>query len=152
MMLRSSATHCSVVLGKPGIFAAGIAALAALSFLGCNRAAKGPVRHAIRGSITFDGAPVPTGTIAFEPDASAGNTGPAGYGDIKNGKYVTQGRFGAVGGPHIVRIEGFDPPDPANPDATPRPLFREYTTKIDLPREASTQDFDVPKKPASPKK
>ena len=95
---------------------------------------------------------MPVGTIAFEPDASAGNDGPAGYGDIKDGAYVTQGRFGAVGGPHIVRIEGFAPPDPASIDAAPKPLFQEYTTKIDLPREATTQDFDVPKKPAPKKK
>lgn len=125
---------------------------AALSILGCRPAANGPVRHAVSGRITFGGEPVPVGTVAFEPDVSAGNNGPAGYGDIKDGTYVTQGRFGAVGGPHIVRIEGFDPPDPANIDAGPRPLFREYTTKVDLPRGRSTQDFDVPKKPAKPKK
>lgn len=138
--------------GTPTLFAFGIAVVAALGMVGCSPAAKGPVRHAISGAITFGGDPVPVGTIAFEPDAAAGNTGPAGYGDIKNGKYVTQGRFGAVGGPHIVRIEGFDPPDPADPNASPRPLFREYTTKIDLPRESSKQDFDVPKKPAPAKK
>ena len=138
--------------GANGLIAAGIVLVVAVSILGCRPAVKGPVRHAIRGRITFGGEPVPVGTIAFEPDASAGNTGPAGYGDIKDGAYVTQGRFGAVGGPHIVRIEGFAKPDPANPDASPTPLFREYTTKVDLPRKATTQDFDVPQKPSPPKK
>lgn len=131
------------------LLASGIAVVAAFGLPGCRPAAKGPARHAVSGRITFGGEPVPAGTIAFEPDASAGNNGPAGYGDIKDGGYVTQGRFGAVGGPHIVRIEGFAKPDPANLDASPTPLFREYTTKIDLPREATKQDFDVPKMPAA---
>jgi hypothetical protein len=151
MLFPSPSRHC-FACGKSSLFANGIAVAVALSILGCRPAAKGAARHAVSGRITFGGDPVPVGTIAFEPDASAGNNGPAGYGDIKDGKYVTQGRFGAVGGPHIVRIEGFDPPDPANIDAAPRPLFREYTTKIDLPRARSTQDFDVPKKPSPAKK
>ena len=138
---------------RRGPLVAGIAVSAALCILGCRPAAKkGPTRYAVSGRITFGGDPVPIGTIAFEPDASAGNTGPAGYGDIKSGTYVTQGRFGAVGGPHFVRIKGFAPPDPANAEAAPIPLFRDYTTKVDLPRERSTQDFDVPKQSANPKK
>ena len=152
MMTIQPHSRCGSSCGRSGLLAAGIALVAAASILGCRPAAKGPARHAVRGRITFGGDPVPAGTIAFEPDASAGNTGPAGYGDIKDGVYVTQGRFGAVGGPHIVRIEGFAKPDPANLDASPTPLFREYTTKVDLPREATTQDFDVPKEPATKKK
>jgi len=138
--------------GRSGLLATGIIIATGLSIPGCRPAAKGPARHAVSGRITFGGEPVPVGTIAFEPDASAGNSGPAGYGDIKDGAYVTQGRFGAVGGPHVVRIEGFAKPDPANLDAAPTPLFREYTTKVDLPREATKQDFDVPKKPVPSRK
>lgn len=138
--------------GTSGLLAAGIVVGATLSIVGCRPAAKRPVRHAVSGRITFGGEPVPVGTIAFEPDASAGNTGPAGYGDIKDGAYVTQGRFGAVGGPHIVRIEGFARPDPTNLDAAPTPLFREFTTKVDLPRAATKQDFDVPTKAAPTRK
>ena len=152
MMSTPSNSQRSAARGNHGLFTLGMSVAVAVSIIGCRPAAKGPARHAVSGRITFGGDPVPVGTIAFEPDASAGNDGPAGYGDIKDGQYVTQGRFGAVGGPHIVRIEGFDPPDPANIDAAPRPLFREYTMKVDLPSEPSKQDFDVPKKPSPAKK
>lgn len=138
--------------GRRNLAKAIIVVMGVTVVFGCRPAAKGPARYAVSGRITFGGDPIPVGTIAFEPDASAGNNGPAGYGDIKDGKYVTQGRFGAVSGPHLVRIEGFDPPDPANPDASPRPLFREYVTKVDLPPKASTLDFDVPRKSAPAKK
>lgn len=152
MTFISLDSHHDFARGTKRLFAAGLTLAVAVGLVGCRPAANGPARNAVSGRVTFGGDPVPVGTIAFEPDASAGNNGPAGYGDIKDGNYVTQGRFGAVGGPHIVRIEGFDPPNPANLDAAPRPLFREYTTKVDLPRQPSTQDFDVPKKPANPKK
>lgn len=152
MTLIPSHRRHRFVRGVSVAFSSGVALGAAMLILGCRPAATGPTRHAVSGTITFGGTPVPVGTIAFEPDASAGNNGPAGYGDINDGRYVTQGRFGAVGGPHIVRIEGFDPPDPANPDAGRRPLFPEYVTKVDLPRKATTQDFDVPKKPAPARK
>jgi hypothetical protein len=102
--------------------------------------------------MTYGGEPVPSGRIAFEPDTAAGNDGPAAYGEIKNGRYETGLRFGAVGGPHIVRIEGFTKFNPELPDGGVKPLFRDFSTKVDLPREPSTQDFDVPKKPPNPKK
>jgi hypothetical protein len=47
--------------------------------------------------------------------------------------------------PHLVVIEGFESPGPQGlgPDESPKPLFREYRTKVDLPRHASTQNFEV---------
>lgn len=68
----------------------------------------GPPRFAVSGQVTFDGKPVPAGRITLEPDTAAGNSGPAGYGNIVAGRFTTYPRMGAVGGPHIVRICGFD--------------------------------------------
>lgn len=119
-----------------------------LAAAGCSPVEKGPTRFAVRGQVMFDGKPVPKGRIAFEPDAAAGNMGPGGYGSIDNGTYATYPRMGAVGGPHLVRISGFDGV-PSGEMIEGGPLFAEYTTTIDLPLNNTTVDFDIPKSPAS---
>jgi hypothetical protein len=120
---------------------------------GCDRVAEGPQRFVVEGTVTFRGEPVPMGRILFEPDSAAGNRGPVGMADIKAGRYSTGLRFGAVGGPHFVRIEGFRVPgsEGFRDDAAPQPLFREYSTEIELPQKASTQDFAVPEQKAAKK-
>lgn len=86
--------------GVVGFVIPGVIALAA----GVCGGETGPRRHAISGTVTFKGQPVPAGQIAFELDASRGNRGPAGYAEITDGWYSTH--MGAVAGPHIVRING----------------------------------------------
>jgi len=110
---------------------------------GCSRRPQGPARHAVSGRITFAGQPVPAGRISFEPDTTAGNAGPGGYGEIKAGRYTTYPDMGTVGGPHVVIITGFDGV-PAGELVDGRPLFREYRTTADLPPGRTTVDFDVP--------
>lgn len=116
--------------------------------LGCTPAAKGPTRYSIKGSVAFRDQPVPMGRIVFEPDAKAGKDGPPAVAEILNGRYETGLRFGGVGGPHVVIIEGFESPGPGGlgPDETAKPLFPEYRTTVELPREGSTQNFDVPER------
>ena len=115
---------------------AGMAAVAFVS--GCMRRA-GPTRHTVSGTVTFRGQPVPTGTIAFEPDARQGNRGPAGYADIVNGQFRTH--LGAISGPHLVRISGAS--GPAVDETKDTALFREYTTTCELPKGPATLHFDV---------
>jgi hypothetical protein len=82
----------------------------------------------------------------FEPDRSAGNEGPRGIAKIQDGRYETLPGEGAVGGPHVVRIFGFDgirPKGWAGSDFG-TPIFPRYETKVDLPSEPTTHDFDVP--------
>jgi hypothetical protein len=118
---------------------------------GCGGAADGPKRYDVSGTITYGGQPVLAGTIMFEPDASKGNKGPAGYAEIRDGKYDTRGEAGkgTIGGPHVVRITGLDP-SKAVPDLLPDgpPLFSDYQTTADLPEADATQDFEVPAKPS----
>ncbi len=100
--------------------------------------------------VTFAGKPVPVGTISFEPDSSQGNRGPGSVAQIKDGKYSTGGK-GPTGGPHIVRITGSDGV-PSTIDGRPdgmflpegKALFAPYETKVDLPKGATTKDFEVP--------
>jgi len=104
--------------------------------------------HDLSGTITFKGKPVPAGHIVFEPDTSAGNSGAAGYATIKDGRYDTrilEGR-GTEGGPHHVRILGLDG-KPRGELLNGMPVFPEYSTTADLPKEDGQVDFEVPATP-----
>lgn len=113
---------------------------------GCSKQT-GPPRYSLSGTVTFRGEPVPLGTIAFEPDTSQGNRGPAGYADIIGGRFQTH--LGAVGGPHIVRISGAS--GPMIDESKDTTLFSDYTTTRDLPQQTATLDFDVPP-PSTPRR
>jgi hypothetical protein len=114
--------------------AAVTAACAMLVSLGCG-GQSGPKRFDVTGKVTLDGSPLTSGQVIFEPDAAAGNRGPAGYAEIDNGEYNTAKGKGTVGGAHIVRIRG---------ESGANLRIREYETRVDLGSQSSTQDFDVP--------
>lgn len=123
------------------------AATAALT--GCGDG--GPPRYRVSGSATYAGQPIPAGSIVFQPDGAKGNKGPAGFATIKDGKYDTrEGGKGVIGGPHQVRIAGFDGVKKEDmPDGAP--LFPEFNTDLDLPKDKDFQkDFDVPKGGTAP--
>jgi hypothetical protein len=112
--------------------------------IGCDGGGSGPERFDLSGAVNFDGKPVPFGQIVFEPDSSAGNSGPQGFAEIRDGKYDTKaGGKGTVGGAHVIRITGSEGEsrDENNPAEV---LFSDYETTADLPKEDSTKDFDVP--------
>lgn len=117
--------------------------VALLAVVGCGGGSD-VTRYDVSGTVTFDGAPVPAGTITFLP--ASGNTGPGGSATIKDGKYDTAaGGKGPTGGPHTVVITGFDgKSDPGNELPYGKPLFTEYKTEADLPKQKATQDFNVP--------
>lgn len=121
--------------------------LAILLAVGC-----GKEGNRISGRITFDGNPVPAGKIYFTPDSSKGNSGAAGYADIKDGMYDTNlpGGRGASSGPMVVAIEGIDPAgtpagaDGSAEDVTATVLFARYETSLDIAAGDTVQDIDVP--------
>jgi hypothetical protein len=104
----------------------------------------GPKSYEVSGTVSYRGQPVPVGYVSLEPDPTAGNTGPGTMAKIVAGRYRTDRGRGVVGGPHRVRIFGFDgvPADDGLGDGTP--LFAEVVYSVDLPKKASIQDFDVP--------
>lgn len=111
---------------------------------------RGPERFRVQGAVTSAGTPVPMGRIVFEPDASRGNRGPQGFAPIENGRFDTAAKHcqGAVGGPTIVRIDGFTMAKGAADAASAgRQLFPTHEIRIELPPAASTHDFDVPVRP-----
>jgi hypothetical protein len=97
-------------------------------------------RYRLQGSVTFNGQPVPAGTIRFEPDEAAGNKGASGSAIIVDGKYDTKDK-GIIGGPHIVYIDGAEKGG-AN-DEPGKTLFNNYSEKVDFPKESGTKDFTV---------
>lgn len=128
---------------RPRRFAIGLLAAAGLLIAGCG----GSKLYEVSGRVTYDGRPLPAGVIYFDPDVTRQNDGPQGYALIKDGAYSTaaQGGRGVAGGPHVVRIEGFD----GRPGAElplGKPLFTDYQERRDLPRARSAQDFNVPKR------
>ncbi len=113
---------------------------------GCNRTA-GPVRYDLSGKVSCAGKPVPAGYILFVPDGSRGNDGPGATADIKDGVYKTRPHEGVIGGPHVAKVSGFDgKPVQQGPMINPMgtKLFLNAPVSIDLPKEASSCDIDVP--------
>jgi hypothetical protein len=100
----------------------------------------------ISGNVKFRGAPIPKGRIDFFPDASKGNSGPAGYAVIEQGTFNTQsaGR-GPIQGPQRVRIVGFDGIREAVEEGSEmgKPLFEAYETTIDIKPEEKRIDLEV---------
>lgn len=115
---------------------------------GCGRPS-GPSRYDVCGTVTFRGQPVPSGSIAFEPDASRGNSGPVSVMPIIDGRFDSRAtkRPGPLSGPLVVRISGYPPPDPSV-EVQP-PLFPEHTTTVELAasRHVTELEFEVPETP-----
>jgi len=110
---------------------------------GCGQVANdGPDRFHVSGSVTFDGRPVPRGTIVFEPDAAAGNQGPQGYATIQDGKFDTKNEGkGVVAGQHKVRLDG---QESSGTGESVKVLFENYQQSTDLSRESPNLDYQVP--------
>ena len=116
---------------------------------GCGGGSDSATAFHVRGEVQFDGKPLPAGKIYFTPDASQGNQGPQGTATIVDGKYDTEeSRFGIVGGPYIVRIEGYDGVQPEDDEDGLFPdgqvIFRDYEVKLDLPKADHVEDLNVP--------
>jgi hypothetical protein len=114
-------------------------ALAAL--VGCSDG--GPKRYRVSGEVTFDGRPIPYGEVVFTPDGSKKNSGPQGIAPIRDGKFDTRsaGGQGVAGGPTILRVNGMTGPGGKT--------LCEHELPVDLPRQDTTRNIDVPKKAAA---
>lgn len=128
--------HCSLA-----------AVLAVLFLVGCGGSSDGPTRYRVRGSVTFNGKPVPKGFVTLEPNSDQGNSGPGGGAEIKNGQYDTGRDAGVVGGSYKVRVVGTDGMATTMsgeelPDGTP--LFAPYEFVFEFPQDATTKDIEVP--------
>jgi len=127
----------------PPITTALLCLASACLLCGCG-STTGPETYELSGQASFNGQPIPFGSILLEPDTELGNSGPGSVAEISDGSYNTRAGKGHVGGPHIATIIATDGTQPENPDVD-NSLFPPCQIKIDLPKEDSKHDFDVPK-------
>jgi len=118
--------------------------LCGAAMLGCS-GPSGPPRYEVSGKATFAGKPIAAGSISFVPDTSRGNRGPGSFAPIRDGRYCTPPGKGTVGGPHVLTVLGLDRlPGSGGAGEDPPPLCSSYRLTVDLPKEDTTYDIDVP--------
>ena len=118
-------------------------AVACAAAAGCGDGMK---RCRVRGTVTFQGKPVESGAIFFEPTASVGKIAPTAYLPIRNGKYDA-GENGPVAGKYRVVVGGMDQSknkvDDDGITHTPQ-LFKDYVIEVEIPPPNDTLDIEVP--------
>jgi hypothetical protein len=119
--------------------------LAAASTLLAGCSESGPPRFEVSGTVTYEGKPVPVGSILFQPDPAVGNEGPYGSATIKDGKFDTrlEGEP-TIGGEQIVLIEAFDG-KVENPEYAPygKSIAGGYQQPHQLPQADATLDIEL---------
>jgi hypothetical protein len=124
------------------------AVAAFLPTLGCGPTE--PPLFDVSGTVSYLGKPVPKGMVYFDPDAAKGTQGQMGFAEVIDGQFDTkkEGK-GVRGGPYNIRVSGFDG-KPAYEMPYGKPLFNEYRTTKDFPKEPSTFTVEVPKGGSAP--
>jgi hypothetical protein len=105
--------------------------------------------------VTFDGKPIPAGTITFLPYGAGKPGRTAGFCEIKGGKYATQTGRSPGSGPHRVLISGCDGVpyksqmgEIVEDHPMGKQLFPTHLVELDVPEKNDTVfDFAVPGKP-----
>jgi len=118
--------------------------LPALALVLSSCSSKSSGRVDVWGTVKFKNQPVPAGLIVMNPDLSKGNDGPQGMAEIRDGRFDTRPLDkGAPSGPVIFMIDGFD--GVAHGDSpTGKPLFLGYKATLELPKQPSEQNIDIP--------
>ena len=112
-------------------------------------------RYALSGSVTFDGKPIPAGTITFVPFGAGKPGRTAAFCEIKAGKYDTKTGRNPGSGPHRVMISGCDGVpyksqmgEIVEDHPMGKQLFPTHLVEIDVPeKNGSVFDYAVPAKP-----
>jgi hypothetical protein len=108
---------------------------------GCGSSEEGPAKFHLSGKVTFEGQPVPQGTVLLIP---TGDTkGPAGQARIVNGQYSTQEQGGTpvIAGDLLVQVEGFEADAPGQEFA--KALFKPFETSHKMTNADGTLDIEV---------
>lgn len=117
---------------------------------GCRPA--GPPRYDITGTVSYEGKPVPAGTITFIPvGESAAERGP-GFCQFTNGRYASRSGRSPGSGPYRFVIDGFDGAPSRTVDGDEslerplgKPIFDTQVVEIELPpRHGGAFDINLP--------
>jgi len=130
-----------------------ISLIPVVAAIGCGDGSDGPPRHKLSGAITFNGEPIPAGSLTLSPDSSQNNSGPGSTAKIAGGKFSTEKGKGIVGGPYQIVVQGYDgipvEIEGEGTDERGKELFPPYTLQVDLPEEDGTVELNVPASAAS---
>ena len=104
----------------------------------------GPPTYPISGAVTFEGKPLPTGSMTFIPQASSARTTVA---KIVDGQYATELTEGAWT-VNIQAVRETGPVIPALGEAPreqyiPAKYNRESTLTVSVPTDKAEHDFDL---------
>jgi hypothetical protein len=122
-----------------------IVSLALVALAGCG--GESLDRYPLTGTVTYDGKPVESGVIFFEPKASAGKLAPTVYLSIEDGKLDAENE-GPVKGTYHVIVRGYDKSKERVDDdgitITPQ-LFPDYEFDVEIPPPDNVLNVEVPK-------
>ncbi|WP_417744154.1 hypothetical protein [Rosistilla oblonga] len=111
------------------------------STVGCG-GSNGPPRAEVSGYVTFQGQPVPVGTIEYRPNAEKGTSGPQVTLVIQDGYYDSDGK-GPVFGHHTVKVSGYTGVEvPFIPEG--ERLFPVHKDDVEIVEESYTINYDFP--------
>lgn len=115
---------------------------------GCNQER----REVVAGTVTYQGIPVPRGTVYFEP--SDGAVGPMGTAEIVDGRFRTDEGKGPFAGRLLVRVEFWlattNPPTPSSPvpddgNGKSNAWLTTYQSTVDIAPGGNTEcAIDIP--------
>jgi hypothetical protein len=104
-----------------------------------------PTLYPLSGEVNYKGKPVKAGIIHFEPAGERVDPRAITMVEIRAGRYELPKAKGVMGGPYTVTITPTDGiPIPDEPRGKPL-LAKPYVAKLNLPKDGSTQDFELSK-------
>jgi len=107
--------------------------------VGCQGGSEGPARYALKGLVTYQGEPVPSGEILFTPQA-----GPGTLVTIEMGEFQTiPPEGGVVAGTHKVLITGRALSNGGALSSNEK-LFRDYETTLTMTESPTDHNFEIP--------
>jgi hypothetical protein len=131
-------------VGDPGLRVASPLVLLAgcLVLAGCGPS--GPPTYPIAGVVTYDGKPLPTGTLTLIPDSPKARTTVAPITDGVYSTAITAGEWTV----NIMAVRNTGPVDPKLKEAPreqylPAKYNRQSTMKVTSPVEGGKKDFDL---------
>jgi hypothetical protein len=110
-------------------------------------------RFDVSGQVTFDGRPVPAGTVTFIPVGHAPVGRVPGFAPIRAGRFATREGRSPGSGPHRVLVNGCDGVpyesrlgDVVDQHPMGKDLFTSHMVEVDLPAKSGfVLDVAVPK-------
>lgn len=120
-----------------------VACSAALTIPGCG-GGKGPIVN-VAGTVTFNGAPVPSGYVTFVPVDSNNYVRDRVTSKIRDGHFEVPVGEGLRGGrEYRVEVDGYQQPSGSNSDEQEvARLFPLWTTNVTVPGDGGDLEFNV---------